>query len=955
MEKLFLNECWTTMTFIKKSRWSKIILLLLSLAIVEKGWVSKSHSYAVIPVASAALVGAYELVGAATLAGTLILRACFNSPHSSADKALAGTIDQLSKHKNSEYHIYNQPNKDISDVINTVRSMHQLQGMNCVQALLTQNIPLPVPQSVPSFDIPKKETVGTGTPTDCVVCFTVAATPPEAVPTQALEEVRALSQRFVSNLSINWDTFAQDQSREAVQAFRAYVDQRGTALTKRFEAEAAGWVPGVVSNGHLLRLASTGSHKRSGGKNLANLVETQIMRERTELLFIHTNQDVYNRVRSVVNDFSQIAERMVYGNFAERLTALMLIDAFFMDGVTYGRELNNARLALYAHYYHQDGSICIQSLKNMEPARQIMLKYHGVQQSHHQHFLNQEACPQDLNPCKKIYKKVGRVNLKKMACSEVNQCYREMVLAFTTGDMAHVEQICNDYTKKKRSKLELQDVQILHEELQKIYATAVQHQDKLLRDKYGILHFNILEPYRDPIYTALSVSERVQLAQSPAVLEDFNNTLKLRQLYKNALHAAWNISPAVTPLVHQALYALIDINTISERIDKIHELVNNPKLDTSERCTIVNALFLPNGIIKDFSDYERVQSLQMPAEILNAEHDSARLLLNHLVHMERVCTDQFKDECAYAIEWIQHAMETSDKDIAQQYSALARDAWTWVCEGVRGKQHDEIREECPGEDKESWTCGTGSIKLQQHPIIENESLPKIEEKTLIGDCPPRKFEFLEPGGDNICVPNQNDNFLKPGQSNLPVQTMPSFEMNSKHRETVDDEFDSGNAENETYEAPTTNESHEELFGETYPETVPVAVREAACEDSVTEATGGAASVDEEMVKGNTQEKDKSKEAEEQQKNEKANPLAEIKYRKKVLDQMKMEDYHSFPLSVDGFGSEGEVSVLVGGDGITRTKVVIKGGFMGKEGVFEYIIENDGRSCNHRIFIPQSKK
>ncbi len=82
-----------------------------------------------------------------------------------------------------------------------------------------------------------------------------------------------------------------------------------------------------------------------------------------------------------------------------------------------------------------------------------------------------------------------------------------------------------------------------------------------------------------------------------------------------------------------------------------------------------------------------------------------------------------------------------------------------------------------------------------------------------------------------------------------------------------------------------------------------------------------------------------------------NPLEKIKYTDKVKTQMKQGDYHSFPESVDGFGTNGKVTQITGGDKIVRTKVEIPGTYKGKEGIFEYILEPDGVTCNHRLFKP----
>lgn len=69
--------------------------------------------------------------------------------------------------------------------------------------------------------------------------------------------------------------------------------------------------------------------------------------------------------------------------------------------------------------------------------------------------------------------------------------------------------------------------------------------------------------------------------------------------------------------------------------------------------------------------------------------------------------------------------------------------------------------------------------------------------------------------------------------------------------------------------------------------------------------------------------------------------------------MKLGDYHSFPQSVRGFGANGEITRIIGEDKIVRTKVEIPGSYKGKYGIFEYIIEPNGVTCNHRLFKPNN--
>jgi RHS repeat-associated protein len=75
-----------------------------------------------------------------------------------------------------------------------------------------------------------------------------------------------------------------------------------------------------------------------------------------------------------------------------------------------------------------------------------------------------------------------------------------------------------------------------------------------------------------------------------------------------------------------------------------------------------------------------------------------------------------------------------------------------------------------------------------------------------------------------------------------------------------------------------------------------------------------------------------------------------KYTNKVLGQIKKGDFHAFPESVKAFESNGVISTIKGGDGVTRQMLKIPGEYGGKKGFFEFIKEADG-SINHRLFRP----
>lgn len=78
------------------------------------------------------------------------------------------------------------------------------------------------------------------------------------------------------------------------------------------------------------------------------------------------------------------------------------------------------------------------------------------------------------------------------------------------------------------------------------------------------------------------------------------------------------------------------------------------------------------------------------------------------------------------------------------------------------------------------------------------------------------------------------------------------------------------------------------------------------------------------------------------------------YSEKVLKQMELNDFHSFPESVKAFELDGTITPLKGVDKITRPILKIPGNYRGREGHFEFIKERNGK-INHRLFRPNIKK
>ena len=79
-----------------------------------------------------------------------------------------------------------------------------------------------------------------------------------------------------------------------------------------------------------------------------------------------------------------------------------------------------------------------------------------------------------------------------------------------------------------------------------------------------------------------------------------------------------------------------------------------------------------------------------------------------------------------------------------------------------------------------------------------------------------------------------------------------------------------------------------------------------------------------------------------------NPLEGTTYTDKVLAQIESGDNHGFPAIIDTLPTMEDTSIVPGGDGIPRMNVKLPGEVNGQEGVFHWIIEQDG-TINHRFF------
>ena len=89
-------------------------------------------------------------------------------------------------------------------------------------------------------------------------------------------------------------------------------------------------------------------------------------------------------------------------------------------------------------------------------------------------------------------------------------------------------------------------------------------------------------------------------------------------------------------------------------------------------------------------------------------------------------------------------------------------------------------------------------------------------------------------------------------------------------------------------------------------------------------------------------------------------LRGVEYTSKVIDQMRLDpktalpDNHGFPRIVDTHARHGKSFAFRGGDGVIRGGIELPGGYNGKSGKFQWIVEPGGKKSNHRIFVPKGK-
>ena len=461
---------------------------------------------------------------------------------------------------------------------------------------------------------------------------------------------------------------------------------------------------------------------------------------------INHDQQLYSHVKQLIYNFIENGRKLVYGSESERMIALLNLPYFYFPGISYGQELACAQQELYAHYYHEDdGSICLNALENTKAAQKILRNYRGINGSHKHLFSG--YCSSEFNvSCDKpnAIHWVGRLPedmASRIVDCEDNKKLIRIVQACASGDIAEATKVYHENSTGVRG------ATILFDAFRESYEVAVQKQEALLKDQYGIYHFGMSAEQRDPVFSHLSRQERQQLKNDTYQLTALNNFLVTRNYAKNTLHNLWRVPTTVSPAVHRALYQLLDTYTPESRIAKIYEFSQDNALSEKQKEEIASALHLPNGIIKDFADYDNTKNLNIPAIILLPEHAYTRKILNYLVYTKQTSKDevirqastnaieriqnllqQKIETCQFACDW-QELEQTQQEQIAIEQCIQASAAQ--LCDHINAYKKAIENNEC---DEEVTILWTKRVQAMEQTISDNyvcNMIPPIEPPDII--------------------------------------------------------------------------------------------------------------------------------------------------------------------------------------------------------------------------------
>ncbi len=274
---------------------------------------------------------------------------------------------------------------------------------------------------------------------------------------------------------------------------------------------------------------------------------------------------------------------------------------------------------------------------------------------------------------------------------------------------------------------------------------------------------NIFEACKeDPHISSLSPTARAVLAKNAARLQEFYNNLLVRRELKEALCRAWHIPASAPHVVHEAVYKLCNLNEKGEVYFAQNNIIDHIELiikdaHPHDRATLLEAFYLPNGLLKDRELHPGAQALEMPEAILHAEHTQQRTDLNKLFLIKELTKVDLERELATkGIACIKQGLCAEHSDKQKQYFDHAHASYETLLSRHTGKQEQLL----------------AKITMIERSSHESSTLLPSEEKKI--GCGPPPDEMLK--GPSILitpVPEEETNVISCGGHVLePTRTTP---------------------------------------------------------------------------------------------------------------------------------------------------------------------------------------
>ena len=211
---------------------------------------------------------------------------------------------------------------------------------------------------------------------------------------------------------------------------------------------------------------------------------------------------------------------------------------------------------------------------------------------------------------------------EKIVAHPLNKAIIDCYIACLKHDFIHAQQLRHEFSGSSS---------IYH-----LYKNLSEQYQRETFDQYGLYLFG----EHDPFIKNIPDQQKKYLPQ--AELYTFNQLILLRKSIKKNFQSAWSISNDASQAVHDALYAFIPTNilTIPEPLHYLETattLTNDYTIDN--HTELLNALYAPNGVFKDFSQY-RYASIRLPELINTQPYALTREALNKLLYYAQTTPDK---------------------------------------------------------------------------------------------------------------------------------------------------------------------------------------------------------------------------------------------------------------------------------------------------------------------------